>query len=264
MNVAGVLRWRLRLLRNTLFRRARRGSARHPLLGAVLAAGLGALLFGGMRALFAWVDPNGSSPDEAGVLLGLALTAGLFGLLVFDLQEAIGVLLLDSDLELLRRAPLRARERFGLKLVDAMARTSSMVVVLLLPALLAYVASYGAGGWGPVLVPLLLAGLWSIPVGLGVALAITVVSRLPARHAREGLALFTTFGLVLVWLANVYALPRDFDPTRLFRGAGVGVAIVTPLGPLGLDYAYGFDRTNTLGQPAPAWQLHFRLGNIFQ
>ena len=208
MNVAGVLRGRLRLLRNTLFRRARRGSARHPLLGAVLAAGLGALLFGGMRALFAWVDPNGSSPDEAGVLLGLALTAGLFGLLVFDLQEAIGVLLLDSDLELLRRAPLRARERFGLKLVDAMARTSSMVVVLLLPALLAYVASYGAGGWGPVLVPLLLAGLWSIPVGLGVALAITVVSRLPARHAREGLALFTTFGLVLVWLANVYALPR--------------------------------------------------------
>jgi len=58
---------------------------------------------------------------------------------------------------------------------------------------------------------------------------------------------------------NVYALPRDFDPTRLFRGAGVGVSIVTPLGPLGLDYAYGFDR-----QPNPAWQLHFRLGNIFQ
>jgi len=63
---------------------------------------------------------------------------------------------------------------------------------------------------------------------------------------------------------NVYALPRDFDPSRLYRGAGIGIAIVTPLGPLGLDYAYGFDRTNTLGQPAPAWQLHFRLGNIFQ
>ena len=63
---------------------------------------------------------------------------------------------------------------------------------------------------------------------------------------------------------NVYALPRDFDPTRLFRGAGIGIAIVTPLGPLGLDYGYGFDRTNAFGQPAPAWQLHFRLGNIFQ
>ena len=62
---------------------------------------------------------------------------------------------------------------------------------------------------------------------------------------------------------NVYYLPRDFNPTRLFRGAGIGVAIVTPLGPMGLDYAYGFDRTNVAGQPAPAWQLHFRLGNIF-
>ncbi|MGH3055768.1 MAG: BamA/TamA family outer membrane protein, partial [Gaiellaceae bacterium] len=63
---------------------------------------------------------------------------------------------------------------------------------------------------------------------------------------------------------NVYQLPRDFDPTRLFRGAGIGVAIVTPLGPLGLDYGYGFDRTDAFGQPAPQWQLHFRLGNIFQ
>jgi outer membrane protein insertion porin family len=63
---------------------------------------------------------------------------------------------------------------------------------------------------------------------------------------------------------NVYALPRDFDPTRLFRGAGVGIAIVTPLGPLGLDYGYGFDRIDALGQNHPQWQLHFRLGNIVQ
>jgi hypothetical protein len=208
MNLAGVVRGRLRLLRNALFRRASAGSARHPLLGAALAVLLGALLFGGMRALFAWLAESGTSPDAAGVLLGLALGAGLLGLLVFDLQEAIGVLLLDSDLELLRRAPLRARELFALKLVDAMVRTSSMVMVLLLPALLGFVAGYGAGGWGLALVPLLLAGLWSIPVGLGMALAIAVVSRLPARRAREGLALFTTFGLILVWLANVYVLPR--------------------------------------------------------
>jgi outer membrane protein insertion porin family len=63
---------------------------------------------------------------------------------------------------------------------------------------------------------------------------------------------------------NVYANARDFDPTRLFRGAGFGISIVTPLGPLGLDYGYGFDRTNAFQQPAPAWQLHFRLGNIIQ
>jgi outer membrane protein insertion porin family len=62
---------------------------------------------------------------------------------------------------------------------------------------------------------------------------------------------------------NLYASPQDFDPGRLFRGAGVGVAVVTPLGPLGLDLGYGFDKTNSLGQPDPGWQVHFKLGNIF-
>ena len=62
---------------------------------------------------------------------------------------------------------------------------------------------------------------------------------------------------------NVYARARDFDPTRLFRGAGVGVSTVTPLGPLGLDYAYGFDRVDAFGRPAPKWQLHFKLGQLF-
>jgi outer membrane protein insertion porin family len=64
-------------------------------------------------------------------------------------------------------------------------------------------------------------------------------------------------------VGNVRASPGRFNPTRLFRGAGIGVAVLSPLGPLGLDYAYGFDRVDFLGNPAPAWKLHFRLGNIF-
>jgi outer membrane protein insertion porin family len=62
---------------------------------------------------------------------------------------------------------------------------------------------------------------------------------------------------------NVWQKPGEFAPTRLFRGAGIGVAVLSPLGPIGLDYAYGFDRVDYLGNPAPAWKLHFRLGNIF-
>lgn len=56
---------------------------------------------------------------------------------------------------------------------------------------------------------------------------------------------------------NVWNDPLDIDPTRLFRGAGLGVQLVTPFGPIGLDYAYGFDKTN------PGWQLHFRMGPGF-
>jgi outer membrane protein insertion porin family len=62
---------------------------------------------------------------------------------------------------------------------------------------------------------------------------------------------------------NVWDHPREIDPTRLFRGAGVGVALITPLGPLGLDWAYGFDRLNAQGRPDPRWKLHFKLGQLF-
>jgi outer membrane protein insertion porin family len=62
---------------------------------------------------------------------------------------------------------------------------------------------------------------------------------------------------------NLWARASQYNPTRLFRGAGVGVAVISPLGPIGVDLAYGFDKTDTLGRPAPGWKLHFKLGNFF-
>ncbi len=61
---------------------------------------------------------------------------------------------------------------------------------------------------------------------------------------------------------NVWSRASDFDPTRLFRSVGVGVSLVSPLGPIGVDFAYGFDRQDVLGRPAPGWKIHFRLGNV--
>jgi outer membrane translocation and assembly module TamA len=56
---------------------------------------------------------------------------------------------------------------------------------------------------------------------------------------------------------NVWQDAAQVDPSQLFRGAGVGLQLVTPFGPIGLDYAYGFDKTE------PGWQLHFRMGPGF-
>ena len=62
---------------------------------------------------------------------------------------------------------------------------------------------------------------------------------------------------------NLWARASQYNPTRLFRGAGFGAAIISPLGPMGVDLGYGFDRTDIFGRPAPGWKLHFKLGNFF-
>jgi len=62
---------------------------------------------------------------------------------------------------------------------------------------------------------------------------------------------------------NVWARPGEFDPTRLFRSAGFGVSTLSPLGPLGVDLGYGFDKVDAAGSPAPGWKLHFKLGQFF-
>ncbi|TVP42235.1 MAG: outer membrane protein assembly factor BamA [Gemmatimonadales bacterium] len=55
---------------------------------------------------------------------------------------------------------------------------------------------------------------------------------------------------------NTWRNVREVDPTRMFRGGGLGLQLVTPFGPIGIDYAYGFDK------PVPGWQLHFRMGGV--
>ena len=58
-------------------------------------------------------------------------------------------------------------------------------------------------------------------------------------------------------IGNLWRAPGDINTSRVFRGAGFGVQLVTPFGPIGLDYAYGFDK------PQPGWQLHFKMGPNF-
>jgi outer membrane protein insertion porin family len=62
---------------------------------------------------------------------------------------------------------------------------------------------------------------------------------------------------------NVYRSARQYNPLRLFRGTGIGVAVLSPLGPLGVDIGYGLDRRDLQGRPDPGWKVHFRVGTFF-
>jgi outer membrane protein insertion porin family len=77
------------------------------------------------------------------------------------------------------------------------------------------------------------------------------------------------YGNLFYDAGNIWNNPRQIYPTRLLRGAGFGVSVLTPVvGMLGIDMGYGFDRqsinpvTGAL-RSDPRWQLHFRLGQMF-
>jgi outer membrane protein insertion porin family len=68
--------------------------------------------------------------------------------------------------------------------------------------------------------------------------------------------------LAFVEAGNVWEDFRSADILGLRRSAGVGVRMmVTPLGMIGFDYAFGFDdvRFPRDGQP-DGWQFHFQFG----
>ncbi|HUP18374.1 MAG TPA: outer membrane protein assembly factor BamA [Gemmatimonadota bacterium] len=75
----------------------------------------------------------------------------------------------------------------------------------------------------------------------------------------------TVYTSVFYDAGSVWEEFGDMTFSDLRRGAGVGVQIDLPgFGPLGLDYAYGFDRLDSSGNPDPGWQFHFRFGNLMR
>lgn len=66
------------------------------------------------------------------------------------------------------------------------------------------------------------------------------------------------FALLFFDAGNAYKYLADVNVHDLKKGAGIGIRIMTPFGPLGFDYAYGFDK-----EAGDKWELHFQLGTIF-
>jgi hypothetical protein len=210
--VSGVALGRLRLLRNAFLGRRTRGRAfRHPAVALLIVGAMGAVGYAAFRVLLQALVASGAGQAECVAVLGLALTAAFAGLLVFDLDAAVATLLLDPDLDLLRRAPVRPGAVLALKLADAVPRSITPIVALALPALAGFASVFPLPWWGLLAVLGVAVALWVGALGFGIALILPALVVVPARRAREALGLIATFTITGIWLVNALWVPRLAD-----------------------------------------------------
>lgn len=65
-------------------------------------------------------------------------------------------------------------------------------------------------------------------------------------------------GVLFFDAGNSYKYLSDININELKKGSGLGVRIMTPMGLLGFDYAYGFDN-----DADNKWKFHFQFGSMF-
>ena len=203
MNRAAVARTGLLLARRALWSGGRPRQGVLPVMLMLLLASASALaltvLFGSAAAALV--------PKAVHVnLLGWAFTLAMLMLVVGDLHAVVSAAVTAPDLELLRVAPLSARQILGLKLAATLPRTLPPVLAIALPSVLAYGYVNGSPS-APVLL-LVLAGLWALPLAMGTLLAIPLLRLAPAAHLREPLALLATLAFIAGWVANTFWVPR--------------------------------------------------------
>jgi ABC-2 type transport system permease protein len=211
--IGALLLSRWRLAKRALLRRPGPGQTwlRHPAVTVAIGLWMGAFVYGGMHSVFTILRTAGASPAELAGALALALSASLVALLVFDVDDAVRTLVQDADLELLRRAPVPPATLLALKSLDAAPRTLTPLLVLAVPALLAYSTDVPVDAWfAPVAVVSMLA-LWALPLALGATLGLLLLRVVPAARARESLALLSTLTLTTLWIAGAVWLPRGLE-----------------------------------------------------
>jgi ABC-2 type transport system permease protein len=174
------------------------------------------ILFGIIYRMLRYFKAAAGIGDVLAVkLLALLLLAFLSVLLLSNIITALTNFFLARDLELLQAAPVDAVKVYVARLLETLAHSSWMVIIMLVPVLTAYGISYRAG---PLYVAVALAAIASyliIPAVIGTALTLVLVNVFPARRARDLLALLALFGA-----AGLIVLFRLLRPEQLARPEG--------------------------------------------
>lgn len=137
------------------------------------------------------------------LLPGLILTAIALFLLISSFGLALGSLFFSRDLELLMSAPVSRRAVFVSKVLGGFTTYYALVILLAVPALVAY----GIGlRYGPLYYLFMLVtvlGTPLLPAGLGALLVLLVARVAPARRVREVLGLVAAlFGTSCALIGN--------------------------------------------------------------
>ena len=74
----------------------------------------------------------------------------------------------------------------------------------------------------------------------------------------------TIYALLFAEAGNVWKNTSHIDPFDLRRSVGVGVRLFLPMvGMLGIDFGFGFDHYDELGNRKGKWMPHFQFGKSF-
>ncbi len=196
-----------RIFRNGLLR-SRGGESRGLVLWWGLALLVGAMVHLGLLGLFEMSLASGLGPAVVRELLALLLDLAFLGLWVFDLHFALSALFFDSDLDLLRAAPIPAGRLLLCKVLDSAPHTLTLLVAVALPACTAYLSVMDAPRWTWLLLPSVLFALWGMAMGPGVIGALWLGRRVPPASVRGVLAVVGALLLLSIWLLGGLAVPH--------------------------------------------------------
>jgi outer membrane protein insertion porin family len=73
----------------------------------------------------------------------------------------------------------------------------------------------------------------------------------------------TIFGLLFAEGGNAWSTIGEMNPFELRRSVGAGIRLFMPLvGIIGIDFGYGFDYYDQLGNREGRWKVHFQFGRF--
>jgi ABC-2 type transport system permease protein len=228
-----LLRPILLALRNRMRRRERGDAARVSLFGSIGLL-VGVAIFGVVFYLTLQLLDYEELGDYL-VRLGLSwLFLTFLSFLAFSaLVTSLSTFFLSEDLRLLVAAPIPRDRLFYSRYVQTLGQSSWMVVTFLLPVLLAVGLARCAGAGYYLTAGLTLVPFVVIPVAVGCAVTLLLVSIFPARRARDVLMLMgVLFAITLILLLRFLRPERLLSVQSLPDVTAFFATLQSPLTPL--------------------------------